>query len=63
MGHALAGNEWHRTSPSSGGKGPVTFITAHASDERARSEAASDWNVADLTKSFREDEPGPVEAL
>jgi DNA-binding NtrC family response regulator len=35
---------------------PVIFITAHASDERARSEAASDWTVAYLIKPFGEDE-------
>ena len=35
---------------------PVIFITAHASDNRARSEAASDWTVAYLTKPFDEDE-------
>jgi FixJ family two-component response regulator len=35
---------------------PVIFITAHASDNRARSEAASDWTVAYLTKPFGEDE-------
>src|SRR5215813_11988400 len=26
---------------------PVIFITAHVSDEHAKSEAASDWTVAD----------------
>lgn len=35
---------------------PVIFITAHASDERARSEAASDWTVAYFTKPFSGDE-------
>lgn len=35
---------------------PVIFITAHASDNRARSEAASEWTVAYLTKPFSEDE-------
>ncbi len=35
---------------------PVIFITAHASDERARSEAASKWTVAYLIKPFNEDE-------
>jgi CheY-like chemotaxis protein len=29
---------------------PVIFITAHASDDGARSEAASDWTVAYFTK-------------
>ena len=37
-------------------KVPVIFITAHASDDRARSEAASDWTVAQLTKPFSEDQ-------
>lgn len=35
---------------------PVIFITAHASDSRARAEAASDWTVAYFTKPFSEDE-------
>jgi FixJ family two-component response regulator len=35
---------------------PVVFITAHASDDHARAEAASDWTVAYLTKPFSEDE-------
>src|SRR5271165_4202192 len=35
---------------------PVIFITAHASDDRARSEAASDWTVAYFTKPFSGDE-------
>lgn len=35
---------------------PVIFITAHGSDDRARSEAASDWTVAYLIKPFSGDE-------
>jgi FixJ family two-component response regulator len=35
---------------------PVIFITAHASDKRARAEAASDWTVDYLTKPFDENE-------
>ncbi len=35
---------------------PVIFITAHASDDRARAEAASEWTVAYLIKPFSEDE-------
>ena len=35
---------------------PVIFITAHASDDRVRSEAASGWTVAYLMKPFTEDE-------
>ena len=37
-------------------KVPVIFITAHESDERARSETASDWTVAYLIKPFSGDE-------
>jgi FixJ family two-component response regulator len=35
---------------------PAIFITAHASDDRARSDARSQWTVAYLTKPFGEDE-------
>lgn len=35
---------------------PIIFITAHASDDHARSEAASDWMVAYLIKPFAEDD-------
>ena len=35
---------------------PVVFITAHGSDERARSEAESGWTVAYLIKPFNPDE-------
>jgi len=35
---------------------PIIFITAHASDERARLEAASDWTVAYFIKPFSADE-------
>ena len=35
---------------------PVIFITAHESDEHARSEAASDWTVAYLIKPFSGEE-------
>src|SRR5215469_3284160 len=37
-------------------KVPVIFITAHGSDEHARSETASDWTVAYLIKPFSGDE-------
>lgn len=37
-------------------KVPVIFITAHGSEEQVRSEAASDWTVAYLTKPFSGDE-------
>ena len=35
---------------------PVIFITAHGSEEHARSEAASNWTVAYLIKPFSGDE-------
>ena len=35
---------------------PAIFITAHGSGHSARSEAASDWTVAYLTKPFSGDE-------
>ena len=35
---------------------PAIFITAHSSDDRARSDARSPWTVAYLTKPFGEDE-------
>jgi FixJ family two-component response regulator len=35
---------------------PVIFITAHGSDEDAKSEAASDWTVAYLIKPLDGDE-------
>ncbi|HEX8894058.1 MAG TPA: response regulator [Terriglobales bacterium] len=37
-------------------KVPVIFITAHGSDEHARSEAASDWTAAYFIKPFSGDE-------
>ena len=37
-------------------KVPIIFITAHGSDEQARSEAASDWTVAYLIKPFSGEE-------
>jgi FixJ family two-component response regulator len=59
----MSGIELHRQLLARRCKLPVIFITAHASDDRARSEAASDWTVAYLTKPFSEDELlGAVEA-
>ena len=59
----MSGIELHRHLLGRNCKLPVVFITAHASDDRARSEAASDFNVAYLTKPFSEDELlGAVEA-
>ena len=59
----MSGIELHRHLLSHNCKLPVIFITAHASDDRARSEAASDWTVAYLIKPFSEVELlGAVEA-
>jgi FixJ family two-component response regulator len=52
----MSGLELHRHLLSQNYKVPAIFITAHASDERARLEARSDWTVAYLTKPFGEDE-------
>ena len=35
---------------------PVIFVTAHGYDDQAKSEAASRWTVACLTKPFSDDE-------
>ncbi len=52
----MSGIELHHRLLAGGYRVPVAFITAHASDERARSEAASDCTIAYLTKPFDEDE-------
>jgi len=52
----MSGVELHHHLLAGDRKVPVIFITAHASDDRARSEARSDWTVAYLTKPFDEDE-------
>ena len=52
----MSGIELHRHLLANNCKVPVIFITAHASDDRARSEASSDYTVAYLTKPFSEDE-------
>jgi FixJ family two-component response regulator len=52
----MSGIELHRQLVARKCQVPVIFITAHASDSRARAEAASDWTVAYLTKPFSEDE-------
>ncbi len=52
----MSGVELHRHLRAQGSEVPVIFITAHGVDDRARSEAASDWTVAYLTKPFSEDE-------
>jgi len=52
----MSGIDLHRRLLALSHKVPVAFITAHGTDDRARSEAASDWTVAYLTKPFGEDE-------
>ena len=52
----MSGIELHRHLLARNFNVPVIFITAHASDDRARSEAASDWTVAYFTKPFSGDE-------
>jgi FixJ family two-component response regulator len=52
----MSGVDLHRHLVARNYRVPVVFITAHGSDDRARSEASSDWTVAYLTKPFSEDE-------
>ena len=52
----MSGIELHRHLLASRYNVPVIFITAHESDERARSEAASEWTVAYFIKPFGGDE-------
>jgi len=52
----MNGFELHRELLARSYNVPVIFMTAHGYDKRARSEAASDWTVAYLTKPFSEDE-------
>jgi FixJ family two-component response regulator len=52
----MSGIELHRHLVASNCTVPAIFITAHGSDDHARSEAASDWTVAYLIKPFTEDE-------
>ncbi len=52
----MSGVELHRHLLAHHREVPVIFITAHASDDRSRLEARSDWTVAYLTKPFGEDE-------
>ncbi len=52
----LSGIELQRRLSNGMCRVPVIFITAHGSDDVARSEAASDWTVAYLIKPFSEDE-------
>ena len=52
----MSGIELHRRLLARGRPVPTIFITAHASDDRARSEARSAWTVAYLAKPFSEEE-------
>ena len=52
----MSGVELHRQLLARRFNVPVIFITAHGSDDRARTEAASDWTVAYFTKPFNADE-------
>ena len=52
----MSGIELHRHLLATRSNVPIIFITAHASDERARLEAASDWTVAYFIKPFSADE-------
>ncbi|MBC8164610.1 MAG: response regulator [Bryobacteraceae bacterium] len=52
----MSGIELHRHLLASSCNVPVIFITAHGSDDRARSQAASDWTVAYFIKPFGGDE-------
>jgi FixJ family two-component response regulator len=52
----MSGIELHHHLLARGCNVPVIFITAHATGDIARSEAASDWTVAYFTKPFSGDE-------
>jgi FixJ family two-component response regulator len=52
----MSGIELHRHLLAGKCHVPVIFITAHGSDDAARSEAASDWTVAYFIKPFGGDE-------
>ena len=52
----MSGIELHRRLLASKCEVPIIFITAHASDDRARLEAASVWTVAYFLKPFNGDE-------
>src|SRR3954447_15128367 len=52
----MSGVDLHRHLLASRCNLPVIFITAHASDDHARAETASDWTVAYFTKPFSGDE-------
>ena len=52
----MSGIDLHRHLLAHRSNVPTIFITAHGSDERARSEALSDWTVAYFIKPFSADE-------
>lgn len=52
----MSGPELHRQLLARNYHVPVIFITAHGSDDAARSAAASDWTVAYLIKPFNGDD-------
>lgn len=52
----ISGLELHRHLLATECNVPTIFITAHGSDDRARSEAVSDWTVAYFMKPFSGDE-------
>ena len=52
----MSGFELQRELLAGSCRVPVVFMTAHGYDKRTRSEAASDWTVAYLTKPFSEAE-------
>jgi FixJ family two-component response regulator len=52
----MSGIDLHRHLVAQRCEVPVIFMTAHGFDNRAKSEAASDWTVAYLTKPFSDDE-------
>jgi FixJ family two-component response regulator len=52
----MSGIELHRHLLAREFNTPIIFITAHGSDDQARSEAASDWTVAYFIKPFSGDE-------
>jgi FixJ family two-component response regulator len=52
----MSGIELHRRLLAQESRLPTIFITAHGSDDHARSQAVSDWTVAYLIKPFSGDE-------
>jgi FixJ family two-component response regulator len=52
----MSGIDLHRHLVAQRCEVPVIFMTAHGFDNGVKSQAASDWTVAYLTKPFSEDE-------